>query len=125
MTSLTSAKLGEVPRVSGNILQDVIDYIKMGDCVVLHVNYKTYPYIFHQCGKKKEESKSASSSITSLNGGRVIYVNVVLIAEKLLKKKWADVITRSGCKLCSCVLKGRVTNPYKVQGHHVELSPVS
>lgn len=58
MASPTSNRLGP-PEVGSSIYGDIIRWVRMGDCVVLHAKGK-YSQIYHNClgqEKAKENSK--------------------------------------------------------------------
>ena len=99
---MTSTKT-DPPECSPNNLKDIIEWLKMGDIVVLHSGNK-YGQIYHRC-----------SETTSLENIRVIYVDVANHASLLDEGEWPWYIINQGhTSLCDCDLKSDALNAVKV-----------
>ncbi len=91
------------PRHPSNVLGNIVGWIRLGDCVVLHSNYKS-GRIFHRCDKEKPVNPAAQ---------RMIYVNIDPSAADLLEDgEWPLYIGKQN--LCTCGLKEHATNPNRM-----------
>ena len=68
----------EEPEVSHNNLADVINWLKMGDIVMLHSNLQNGQVYHKNCKENKE----------SFDNKRLIWVNVSSMPSLLLEGEW-------------------------------------
>jgi hypothetical protein len=78
------------PEVTTNNLKDIIDWLKLGDIVVL-TNQNIVHYIFHDC------------KCTDINSVRTIKIDCQKIPNLLLEDEWNWYINDAGFKQCKCV----------------------
>lgn len=95
------------PEWSSDDLSDIIDYIKQGDCVLIHEEGQDTE-IFHNCVSKKLGDKEIEP--ISLDSIRVISVDIAARKSLLNKSEWPERIEEAGCVHCTCDLKERVTS---------------
>lgn len=85
--------MSETLNRSNNSLADIIEWIRSGDCVVLHSN-STNAHIYHNC---KDNT----------NKERFIYIDVAAMPSLLHQGEWPWYIEDAGCDSCRCSLKQR------------------
>jgi len=101
------------PEFTNNSLINTIDFLKSGDCVVIHDN-KTGRF-FHQCLGQNLTDKETTHI---LKNRRVIYIDLSENPDLLKDGEWELQIRESGkqagVKECTCNLQEKITPPSKI-----------
>src|SRR5437870_5254724 len=105
------SRLTTSPVTTSSNLRDIIGWLKEGDYVVIHNNYRYGRYFHAICG-----------SDSCLDNSRIIYVNVSSMPSLLNEGEWDYYIEKEGNKECQCHLKEKTSDPNGVpHGYHFAL----
>ena len=92
------SRLG-VPQNKTDILTDIISWIQLGDCIVLHIGCGKCARLFHRLGLEKEDPETYRTiyidinnySLAGDNGDRLSYyilkLGGVLCTDKIMEKR--------------------------------------
>ena len=100
--------LDSSPKTTNNNLKDIIDWLRLGDFVVIHNDYKFGRFFHTNCPVSNGEIGK------TLENSRVIYVNVKSLAGLLDDGEWEYYIKDNGHRECTCDLKEHVLDPKKL-----------
>lgn len=100
MSENAKYNINESPEVTSNGLLDVITWLKLGDYVVIHNDFK-YGRYFH--------SKCPNNSDNFIDNHRIIYVNVHHMPGLLDDYEWEWYIKDAGYDECICELKSMMS----------------
>src|SRR3990170_2400071 len=97
--SLTTSRLTTSPVTTTNQLRDIVGWLKEGDCVFVHNNFKGGRFFHPGCvvGVKPDRSQ--------FNHCRVIYVDVRKMPGLLADGEWNWYINDAGIPECQCGLR--------------------
>jgi hypothetical protein len=117
--SMTSTRCTNSPQTTENNLLDIINWLKEGDYVVIHNNYKYGRYFHSQCNEKEQTDDEIKPY---LENTRIIYVNVSHLPGLLDDGEWNWYINQEGNQECKCQLKTRFSNPNGLpHSYHLKL----
>jgi hypothetical protein len=88
------------PVCTTNMLKDIIDWLKLGDYVIIHNNGNN-GHFYHKCPSSPGDNKDIKQHLKTM---RVIYVNVSTDPSLLHEGEWPWYISDSGFKQCTCGL---------------------
>jgi|SRR5581483_9558724 len=90
----------------------VRDWIKEGDCVVLHNQFKNAKIYHNKCNDNKDSKIQEKT--------RFIYLEMKAFPPLLNEDEWPQLLKEWGCSLCSCKLKEYVENADndKIKNYH-------
>lgn len=107
------AHLNEAPKTSASHLADIVEWLRLGDHVVVHNAFKHGRYFHSKCFSSKEPVELA------LANHRNIYVDVSAMPALLNQGEWDDEIRGAGHQECQCELKARLSDPNIVPNRHM------
>ena len=96
----------ESPQTSKNTLKDIIDYLKLGDMVIIHSNHQ-HEIVFHNCVDASVSTSGDGSGVesTDANKIRLISIDVGSCVDLLDGGEWPWYIRDSECTQCTCGMK--------------------
>ena len=94
------SRLTSPPQTTSNNLRDILDWLKEGDYVVIHNNYRSGRFFHANCRPQ-----------SCLDTSRVIYVNVSSLPGLLDQGEWDYYITEGGFDECHCHLREKTSDP--------------
>ena len=93
--NMKKKSMDEIPKTTTNSLRDVIDWLKKGDYVIIHNNYKHGRFFHSKCPQGTDKDH------------RIIYVDVSKMPGLLDDGEWDFNIIDSGNVECTCCLKDK------------------
>lgn len=113
---LYSIKEQQVNQPEFGCYNDMVDWYKKGDCVVL-TNKEKDPLVYHQCASQKEQDKQ---EIEPMNNPRVIYLDFAPYLE-LLDSEVPLFMEKKGCQHCNCNLLKQVAESKNATTYHLRV----
>lgn len=101
--NISDYQLNQNPICTDNGLADIISWLKNGDYVVIHDNYKYGRYFHSKCPDDYSDDY--------INNHRIIYVNVSYMPGLLDDGEWEWYIKSENNSECTCELKSRMIDP--------------
>lgn len=99
------------PKPTRNSLKDVIDLLKLGDCVILRSD--TDSQVYHNCSNAPKDKERWDDI-------RIVYLELHGHSASLMDEdEWPWYIKDAKCTECTCQLKDKVVDPKKVPSKYV------
>jgi hypothetical protein len=90
----------ESPKISNNGIQDIIDWVNMGDCVMICAK-GGHSQIYHNCSENSDQF-------------RTVYVDVY-------EREWEYLTKSEVCQSCTCDIKKGVKGFKNPNSHYIVL----